>query len=135
MPTLFVAVVKRWRARREAPLPTLRLRLQRAGEMPLQHGGGRGVGLLQIHAPVLQFVERDRVSVIAQRTKVPGEITRKSPSRYCTCASPWPEGPNLFSTVESLRGRPLRGNPGGHDVLDRFSIDRVACPPGKPTGL
>ena len=32
-------------------------------------------------------------------TFLPGETTRKSPSRYCTCASPLPEGPKLFSKI------------------------------------
>ena len=46
---------------RRAPLPTLRITrsLQRAGKMPLQHGGRNRVGLLQVDAPVFQFVERN----------------------------------------------------------------------------
>src|SRR5258708_28748831 len=52
-----------WWARREERAlahPTISaLALQRAGKVPLQHGARDGVGLLQVDAPIFQFVERD----------------------------------------------------------------------------
>src|SRR5258708_20075808 len=52
-----------WWARREERAlahPTISaLALQRAGKIPLQHGTRDGVGLLQVDAPVFQFVQRD----------------------------------------------------------------------------
>src|SRR5881394_2201609 len=56
--------------------------LQRLRKMPLQHRGGDGIGLLQIDAPIFQFVERnpfvgDRAAHIAARgnhTKVAVQI-------------------------------------------------------------
>src|SRR5437763_13400635 len=51
-----------------------------------------------------------RTPETAQRTWAPGEITRKSPSRYCTLASPSPAELNLFSTLISVPfGRPIHG--------------------------
>src|SRR5947209_6270824 len=51
-----------------------------------------------------------RTPETAQRTYAPGEITRKSPSRYCTLASPSPAELNLFSTLISIPfGRPSHG--------------------------
>src|SRR6478609_4454798 len=112
------------------------LRLRRVRKMPLQHRGGRGVGFLQVHAPVLQLVERnprvgDRAAHERSRrdhAEIAVEILHL---RFAMA-----RGAEL---VQHGRKSPWRAAPGrypeGTMCWTGCSIDRVACPPGKPTAL
>src|SRR3954465_1499695 len=113
-----------------------RLRLRRAGEMSLQHCGGCGVGLLQVHAPVLQLVERNaRVGYRAAHIR-PRRDHAEIAVEILHLRFAMARGAEL---VQHGRNAPWKASPWktleGTMCSTGFSIDRVACPPGKPTGL